>query len=130
MSSPQAVGLFSKRSVRHIQEAAVTSQRGATLNGKILVNANGEVFAQVKPPLGVAYRQIQNRGTTAVKFLLDNVNDCSEENFSGILAGGSALDDGLGSVMTWGITPHRITIYGVGATTPNVCAIEVTVPIS
>ena len=128
MSSPQAVGLFNKRSSRHLLEAAVTSQRGATVSGKILLNADGEVFAQVKPPLGVAYRHIQNRGTTAVKYLIDNVNDCTEQNFHGILAGGSALDDGLGSVMTWGITADRITIFGVAGATPNIVAIEVTVP--
>lgn len=100
--------------------AAVTTQPGVVVLPPNIVTVNGQALAK-KPYC--AFRQLQNCGTNAVKFLVDNVNDCTENNFHGILAGGSAQDDGLGSVVNFGVTGDRVTIFST-AGSHRVCVFE------
>lgn len=121
MPYPQAVGLRSVRSDRQLMEAMVGSGRGNEVFPPRIVEANGAVFQQ--KPEGVIMRQIQNCGTLPVKFLIDNNADCTKDNFHGILAGGSVVDDGLGSIMNFNATPDRISIFCTG--TPRLATLEV-----
>lgn len=125
MANPQAVGIASVRSDRQILEAFVGQGRGNEVSPPRIVEANGMVFQQRQN--GVIQRQIQNCGTLPVKFLLDNNSDCTKDNFHGILAGGSVVDDGLGSVQNFNNTGDRVSIFCTG--TPRVCVLEVTVDI-
>jgi len=71
----------------------------------------------------MAFRVIQNCGTVPVKFLVDNVNNATALNFHGVLAACTAIDDGTGSVQSFGITGDRVSIFGVGGN-PRVCIFE------
>ena len=122
MSSPQAVGLRSRRSDRQLLEAAVQSQRGAQVLGPRIVTANGVCCDERQG--GVLLRQIQNCSIVPVKYLIDNDNNCTADNFHGILAACSAVDDGLGSVLQMSITSQRISILGVGGN-PRVSVLEI-----
>lgn len=122
MSSPQAVGLRSRRSDRQLLEAAVQSQRGIQVLGPRIVTANGVCCDERQG--GVVLRQIQNCSIVPVKYLIDNDNNCDANNFHGILAACSAVDDGLGSVLQMSITSQRISIFGVGGN-PRVSVLEI-----
>ena len=124
IESPQAVGLRTKRSERSLLEGFITSQKGTVVLPPNIVIANGVCVTKRQ---GVAFRQIQNCGTTVVKYLIDNANLCTALNFHGILAAGSAVDDGLGSILQFNINGDRISILGVGGD-PRVCVLEAIAP--
>jgi len=86
--------------------------------GPNIISADGEALPAQK---ATVFRVIQNCGTVAVKYLVDNDNLCTEANFHGILAACSAQDDGLGSIVDFSKVTDRITIKGVGSTSPRVC---------
>ena len=122
--SPQAVGLRTKRSARQLIEAAVSSGRGNEVLGPNIVVANG--VACPKRNSGVVLRQLQNCGSTVVKYLIDNNKLCDANNFHGILAGGAAADDGLGSVWSFNGSADRISIYATTGA-PRVAVLEIIV---
>lgn len=128
MASPQAVGLRNIRSFRQLQEGVITSQKGVSVLPPRIVTANGVALDQRLRPDGVAFRQIQNCGTVPVKYLIDNENNCTAENFHGILAACTAVDDGLGSVLQFSITADRVSILGVGGN-PRVAILEAVVDV-
>lgn len=122
ITSPQAA-VPNHRGSWELALGQVATQNGVVVRPPRIVTANGEVLAKQSR---AAFRQIQNCGTNAVKFLIDNVNACTADNFHGILAGGSATDDGLGSVVNFGITGDRVTIYAASA--PRICVFEGVAP--
>lgn len=87
--------------------------------GPIISSADGEILPAQK---ATVFRVLQNCGTIAVKYLVDNDNLCTDANFHGVLAACSVQDDGLGSIIDFSKVTDRISIKGVGATTPRVCA--------
>lgn len=119
--SPQSIVPSGFRSVHQLLQDAVTTQADLKILGPNLIVANGEAFKKHKY---CSFRQLQNCGNTAVKFLVDNDNDCTEQNFHGILAGGNAVDDGLGSIVDFSKTAQRVTIFGVGGAVPRICTFE------
>lgn len=110
--TPQAA-IPTRRDNHSLLRAAVTTQPEVKILGPRIVVGNGEVFSR-KP--FCAFRQLQNCGTNAVKYLVSNTGDCNEENFHGILAACSAVDDGLGSVQMFGITGERVTLFSASGT--------------
>ncbi len=122
--SPQAVGLRSVRSSRSLLEGFITSQKGTSIKGPRLVTAAGVVADKAT---GVAFRQIQNCGIVPVKYLIDNNALCTANNFHGVLAAGSAVDDGLGSVLQFNITGDRISVF-VDSGAVRVCVLECIAP--
>ena len=119
--SPQAKVPSGQRSNHDLLLAQVSTQPNVRVQPPLIVEADGEVFPKRRH---VAFRLIQNCGLTAVKFLVDDVNDCTEENFHGILAAGSAVDDGLGSVYSFPIVGSRITVFGVAGGAIKVALFE------
>lgn len=93
--------------------------------GPALIIADGVALPAQKATL---FRTIQNCGTVAVKYLVDNDNLCTDLNFHGILAACTAEDDGLGSIVDFSKVTDRVSIKGVGSTTPRVCTFVGTTP--
>ena len=75
-----------------------------------IVTQNGEVFNDTE---GVCLRFMQNCGTVPVKYLISN-EDAAADKFHGIIAGGSVVDDGLGSIVDLSRFKGRVSIFGVG----------------
>jgi hypothetical protein len=115
--SPQSKIVSRIRTNHKLLEAAVQTQPDVKVLSPGLIITNGEALPNNQK---AAFRQIQNCGTVAVKYLIDNENNCTEQNFHGILAGGNAVDDGLGSVANFNITSRRVSIYAVGGVAPRV----------
>lgn len=124
LESPQAVGIRNVRSGHQLLRDAITSQRGTTVLGPNIVTAAGQVFSRKR---GVAWREMQNCGIVPVKYLIDNNADCTANNFHGILAAGTAVDDGLGSIRQFNITGDRVTVF-VDSGNLRVCTLEVVAP--
>lgn len=120
----QSTTPISVRSNNNLLRDLVSGPR-VFVKGPRIISANGEALPQQKRP---AFRKIQNCGTVAVKFLIDNANNCTELNFHGILAPGSAQDDGFGAQGDFSQFDGRVSIYGVGGGTPRVCVIEGVAP--
>lgn len=59
--------------------------------------------------------RIQNCGTTAIKYAED-LGSCTAEKFTGIIRGGTVVDDGEGGTVEWQKNrPKNIYIYGADA---------------
>lgn len=86
-----------------------------------LANVVTEVFTAKQ---GVAFRMIQNCGTTAVKVAVNTDVDATSFHF--VLAACSAQDDGLGSVQDLSRFEGRVTITSTGAY--RVCTFEAMAP--
>ena len=72
----------------------------------------------------VLYRGIQNTGTNAFLYLIGSTN-VSSTNFTGVVAGGAATRDGLGSIVELSRAPWLISVKTeTGQTT--VSAVELT----
>lgn len=112
--SPQSVTPVRRDTYSLLRDAIVTQESLAQMGSNVIEGTNQTKVALIRRP-GAAFRQIQNCGTTPVKYLADDNNDCSANNFHGILAPGSAIDDGLGSVAQFGVTPTRVTVFSAGA---------------
>lgn len=117
--TPQAA-VPERRSSTSLRLAQVATQPGVKILGPRIVSANGQALE--KRAFG-AFRQLQNCGTLPVKYLVSNTGDCAADTFHGILAACTAVDDGLGSVVQFGITGDRVTIFGVGGN-PRVAVFE------
>lgn len=98
-------------------EALVNPSIASGVAGPNLIVANGVALLKQSKTL---FRQIQNCGTVPVKYLVDNDNLCTDQNFHGILAACTAQDDGLGSIINFSKVMDRVTILGVGGN-PRVC---------
>ena len=123
ITSPQAA-VTQHRDAYTLALDAVTTSRNIVVRPPKIVAANGEVLDK---QFRAAFRQIQNCGTNAVKFLVDNVANCTEENFHGILAACTSTDDGLGSIANFGKTGDRVTIFSTSGT-HRVCVFEAIAP--
>ena len=110
-NTPQAA-VQERRDSFSLLRAAVTTQPGTVVKGPRIVTANGEALPKVRY---AAFRQLQNCGILPVKYLVADTGDCSADNFHGILAACTAVDDGLGSVVQFGITGERVTLFSTGA---------------
>lgn len=62
-------------------------------------NAASEIYNRDSVSTDARHRkiQIQNCGTTPIKYMLNNT--CSADVFHGVLAAGTAEDDGLGGIL-------------------------------
>jgi len=68
----------------------------------------------------VLYRSIQNTGTNAFLYLINSTN-VSSTNFTGVVAGGSAVRDGRGSIVELSRVPWPVSLTTEsGATTVSV----------
>jgi len=68
----------------------------------------------------VLYRSIQNTGTNAFLYLIGSTN-VSSTNFTGVVAGGSAVRDGRGSIVELSRVPWPVSLTTEsGATTVSV----------
>ena len=68
----------------------------------------------------VLYRSIQNTGTNAFLYLINSTN-VSSTNFTGVVAGGSAVRDGRGSIVDLSRVPWPVSLTTEsGATTVSV----------
>lgn len=102
--------------------------------GQILKEGSNIPNALVKPPVvhevagelpfsnkrDVILRRIQNCSTAVLKW---GIGVCTADQFHGILVGGSATDDGLGSAQDLSNIPGRVFVYSPGAV--RVALIEV-----
>lgn len=78
-----------------------------------LVEADGEAFPSDGDSLPTSLKYMQNCGTNAVKYKIgDPMADAND--FHGILAGGTAQDDGLGSVVDLSNIKEAVYVMGVG----------------
>lgn len=109
-NSPQA-NLPTKRSDRQLLEILSTPQPSSGVLPHNIVTANGEALPR---QFGTVFRQIQNCGTTPVKYYVSNTVDCAAGIFHGILAGCVAEDDGTGGATNFDRLTQRVTILGVG----------------
>ena len=125
MESPQAI-LPTRRDSYSLQLDSMTTQRGIVVLPPRIVEADGIALNKVSRRM--AFRSIQNIGTVAVKFLDDNNELATANNFHGILAAGTATDDGLGSLQSFAISGNQISIIGVGGV-PRVCIYEAYAPL-
>lgn len=124
--SPQSI-VVDKRSWGQRVAHGALAQKLIVMPPKIKTT-NGEVFAAKD---GVARRWLHNLGTTPVKYLIDdgktlageNEPNCTAEIFHDVLAGGSATDDGFGSMVDLSGFKGRVTIFESGGT-PRVAVIE------
>ena len=107
-ASPQST-VPNRRSVSALD--GISTQPDLRVQGPRIISANGIAFDKTKRS---AFRVLQNVGVTAVKYLVDDNGLASELNFHGILAAGSAEDDGLGSVVNFSVASHRVSVFGVG----------------
>ncbi len=110
-NTPQAA-VQERRDSFSLLRAAVATQPGTVVKGPRLLIENGEALPKVRY---AAFRQLQNCGTLPIKYLVSDVGLCSADNFHGIMAACTAIDDGLGSVVQFGITGERVTIFSTGA---------------
>ena len=124
--TPQAL-VTERRSWGQRMAAPAIQQKLTAMPPKI-VTANGEAAPMRE---GVAKRFLHNLGTNAVKYLIDTTPNtdatvvppnCAADNFHDVLAGGSVVDDGLGSLVEFPVK-SRISILGVGGN-PRVAVIE------
>ena len=68
----------------------------------------------------VLYRSIQNTGTNAFLYLINSTN-VSSTNFTGVVAGGSSVRDGRGSIVELSRVPWPVSLTTEsGATTVSV----------
>lgn len=116
--SPQA-SVPDRRDSFRLQQDQLVTQRGVVVLPPAIVTTNGVALLKRNK---MSFRVIQNCATTPVKFLVDDVNLCTAENFHGILAACTATDDGLGGAQSFGITGGRVSIFS--ASTPRVCTFE------
>ena len=72
----------------------------------------------------VLYRGIQNTGTNAFLYLIGSTN-VSSTNFTGIVAGGQAVRDGLGSIVDLSRAPWPVSLKTESGGT-TVTAVELT----
>lgn len=115
--SPQAK-LPSRATERDLLKRITQPLVSTGVLGPNVIVADGVALLPQKATL---FRVIQNCGTVAVKYLVDNNNLCTDDNFHGVLAGCSSQDDGLGSIVDFSKITDRVSIKGVGSTTPRVC---------
>jgi len=113
--SPQAI-LPEFRDLAALIRDQVIAQK-LVIDAPRLVIAAGEAFDDQE---GVCLRVLQNCGTTACYYLVYDDKDPvtpptnpSAGNFHGILAGGSAQDDGLGSILDCSRFKGRILVAPV-----------------
>jgi hypothetical protein len=106
-NSPQA-GLPNKRSDRQLLEALSTPLVSTGILPVNLIVVAGEALPKQN---GTAFRVLQNCGTVPVKFLIDNENNCTRDNFHGILSAGVAQDDGMGGIINFDKVGDRITVF-------------------
>ncbi len=122
-NSPQA-GLPSKPSAYQLLERITSPQTSTGVMGPALIVANGECLSRQN---GTMFRVVQNCGTVPVKFLIDNANDCTADNFHGVLNACVSQDDGTGGIINFNSVTDRVSILGVGGT-PRVCTFIGTTP--
>lgn len=115
--SPQAK-LPTRATERQLLQRITQPLVSTGILGPRLIEADGEALPQQK---ATVFRVLQNCGTVPVKYLVDNNSNCTDANFHGVLAACTAQDDGLGSIIDFSKVTDRITIKGVGSTTPRVC---------
>jgi len=90
------------------------------LPSKLMV-ANGEALKSNRQRDFICY--IHNLGTNAIKYLIDDANNCSADNFHDILAGGSVVDDGTGGQVQI-LVKNRVTIFGADGNPPRASVIR------
>lgn len=97
---------------------ANVNARYIVINPPALVTADGQLFAA---ETRTSIKFAQNCGTTAVKYKIGS-EITGADDFHGILAGGSAEDDGLGSVIDFSKIQDAIYIEAVTGT-PRVATV-------
>lgn len=97
---------------------ANVNARYIVINPPALVTADGQLFAA---ETRTSIKFAQNCGTTAVKYKIGSAM-IGADDFHGILAGGSAEDDGLGSVIDFSKIQDAIYIEAVTGT-PRVATV-------
>ena len=112
--SPQAA-VSTRRDKMSLLRAAVATQPEIAVLGPNIITGNNQAVEALAERPYCAFRQLQNCGTTAVKYLVSKEGNCSANSFHGILAACVATDDGLGSVQQFGVTGDRVTIFSTGA---------------
>ena len=120
-ASPQAA-VPDRRDSFSLLQGQVMTQSGVVVFPPSLITANGTALQKRNK---MAFRVIQNCGTVPVKFLVSNTEGevPTADMFHGILAACTAIDDGTGSLQSFGITGDRVAILGVGGN-PRVCVFQ------
>ena len=121
MASPQS-GVGGTRTLGDALRDITATGTGVTRPPFIAV-INGEVLPRSKND---RIRWLQNLGTSPVKWLANNTDNCSAALFHGVLAAGTAEDDGFGGMVDLHTIGERVTIYC--AATPRVAVIRVVNP--
>lgn len=124
-ASPQAA-VPDRRDTFRLAQDQIMTQKGVVVFPPALITANGTALQKRNK---MAFRVIQNCGILPVKFLVSNTEGevPTADMFHGILAACTALDDGTGSLQSFGITGDRVAILGVGGN-PRVCVFEGVAP--
>jgi hypothetical protein len=74
----------------------------------------------------VLLRTLQNTGTNAVLYLINPSSTVSSTNYHGVLAGGVAVRDGLGSVLDLSKVPYPVSLITESANGTTVAVVELT----
>ena len=110
-----------RRSAYQLLEAAVTTQAynvwPPTVYDGVAAAAAVKILAD--RPHG-AFRFLQNLGTSPVKYAVNTA--ASSGTFHGVLAGGNAVDDGLGSILDFSKVKGDVYVYS--DSTFRVCTFE------
>ena len=122
--TPQSTVPNGRRSIQQALEAISYIPGDLIVLPARVISGNGIAFERCT---GAAFRVIQNLGITPVYWLAGNSETADNIlNFHGVLAGGTALDDGLGSIQTFTAVRERITIFSTG--TVRVATFEARLP--
>lgn len=98
------------RTMDELIKAQVVNQALSILPAQLYTGTSEEIFPAES---NVAIRVISNCGTNAVKVCIGDVATANLFHF--IIAGGSADDDGLGSVVDVSRYTGKVTVYSAAA---------------
>lgn len=124
MESPQSIVPVTRTTDQYIR-AQVLAQKLVVAPARIVTVASTANTPILEAKNGVAKRSLHNVGTTVVVWKVGGVP--TVDDYHGVLAAGSAANDGLGSLQD--LSDFKGDIYIISLTgAPRVCVFEATGP--